>query len=267
MWLTYFLLTTVLILLYMVTIRRNRVDYKCFLLTLPTSHRRQKKFFRRYDKSIPIETVYGTDTKIVENAEKFKRIVKPEYYNEALKLHYNTTEKRPDITYFDMGAIGCYMGHMECYKRSFSQGLKYAVVFEDNVIIKSPELFDQIQNVIDVMGDDFEICFFHCLSRYPEGSDKGLERVKWITSMKCYLIHVDNMRKYHKHFFPIDNHVDLKHEDIIAQGARVYYKDLREYMKIDRSGPSTIGHSDWGAKMYFSRQYPAITTRVLKYGY
>ena len=136
MWLTYFLLTTVLILLYMVTIRRNGVDYKCFLLTLPTSHRRQKKFFRRYDKSIPIETVYGTDTKIVENAEKFKRIVKPEYYNEALKLHYNTTEKRPDITYFDMGAIGCYMGHMECYKRSFSQGLKYAVVFEDNVIIR-----------------------------------------------------------------------------------------------------------------------------------
>ena len=61
MWLTYFLLITVLILLYMVMIRRKRVDYKCFLLTLPTSHRRQKKFFRQYDKSCLLYTSDAAD--------------------------------------------------------------------------------------------------------------------------------------------------------------------------------------------------------------
>ena len=33
----------------------------------------------------------------------------------------------------------------------------------------------------------------------------------------------------------MDNHIDMKHEDLISQGARIYYKDLRHYMMIDRS--------------------------------
>ena len=247
--------------------RGDGLDYKCFLLTLPSSKKRQDTFMKHHDESVPIEIIYGTDTKKVENVSKFKHLVKPKYYEEALKMHYNKWHKRPDITYINMGAIGCYMGHMEFYKRCFTQGLKYAVMFEDNVIVKSPELYAQIQDVIDTLGNNFEICFFHCLSRLPDGQEKGLESVKWITSMKCYLVNVENMKKYYQHFFPIDNHVDLKHEDIIAEGARVFYKDSRDYMKIDRTGPSTIGHHDWGYKHRFSRQYPHLTTEVLKMGY
>jgi GR25 family glycosyltransferase involved in LPS biosynthesis len=82
----------------------------------------------------------------------------------ALEMHYNPDVKRPDITYFNLGAIGCFMGHMDFYKRCFDQGLRYAVVFEDNVIIKSDRLYDEIQKIIDERGDEFEMCFFHCLS-------------------------------------------------------------------------------------------------------
>jgi len=91
--------------------------------------------------------------------------------------------------------------------------------------------------------------------------------VNWISSTKCYLIHVDNMRKYHKHFYPMDNHVDMKHEDLIAKGARVYYKDLRHCMTIDRSHSSTIGHSDWDKKDFFSKRYPDATIDLLEKGY
>jgi len=266
---TFTLLCTIL---YVISIRLRRVHgdergYKCFLLTLPSSKKRQDTFMKHHDETVPIEVIYGEDTKQVDNAAKFKHFIKPEYYKEALKMHYNPSHKRPNITYINMGAIGCYMGHMEFYDRCFSQGLKYAVMFEDNVIVKTPELYKQIQDVIDTMGDNFEICFFHCLSRLPYGQEKGLERVKWITSMKCYLINVENMKEYYKYFFPIDNHVDLKHEDLIAKGARIFYKDLQAYMKIDRTGPSTIGHHDWGDKNHFSRQYPHLTTEVLKGGY
>ena len=159
---------------------------------------------------------------------------------------------------------------MEFYKRCFEQNLKYAVIFEDNVIIKDTRVYREIQDVINKKGDDFEMCFFHCLSRYPdkESAEKsGLERVKWISSTKCYLIHVDNMKKYYKHFFPIDNHVDMKHEDIIARGARVYYKDLRHCLHIDRSHNSTIGHSNWGKRKFFSKRYPTATTDELEYGW
>ena len=247
--------------------KKKELSYKCFLLTLPKSEDRQRVFFKYHDPTDEIETIYGIDTKRISNAEKFKHIIKPEYYKEAIRLKYDRRGGRPDITYFNLGAIGCYMGHMEFYRRCFEQNLKYALVFEDNVIVKDHQLYDQIQSVIDVMGDDFEMCFFHCLSRYPDKRENGLERVKWISSTKCYLIHVENMKQYYKYFFPIDNHVDMKHEDIIAEGARVYYKDMRKYMRIDRGKGSTIGHSDWGKKNYFSRQYPNVKTDVLIRGY
>ena len=50
------------------------------------------------------------------------------------------------------------------------------------------------------------------------------------------------MKRYTKYFLPMDNHIDMKHEDLIAKGARIYYKDMRRYMKIDRTHNSTIGH-------------------------
>ena len=182
-------------------------------------------------------------------------------------MHYDPTVKRPNITYFNLGAIGCFVGHMDFYKRCFDQGLKYAVIFEDNVVIKSPQLFNQIQEVIDEKGNNFEMCFFHCLSRLPDKTEGNLEKVKWISSTKCYLVNVDNMRKYNKYFYPMDNHIDMKHEDLIQKGARVYYKDLRKYMLIDRSKGSLIGHSDHGEKNFISRHHPQATPDDVKWGY
>ena len=73
------------------------------------------------------------------------------------------------------------------------QDLKYAVIFEDNVIVKSNKLYDEIQKVIDERGEEFEMCFFHCLSRLPDKQDGKLEKVKWISSTKCYF---DKCSKY-----------------------------------------------------------------------
>lgn len=270
MWLVVLtVLGVILFLLHRMRKRHGGLDYKCFLLTIPSSSERRRKFLASHDKGVPLEIIYSVDTKSVENAKKYQNIVDPTYFKEALRMHYNKKHLRPDMTYFNMGAIGCYMGHMEFYRRCFEQGLKYAVVFEDNVIVSNPRLYDEIQEVVDTLGDDFEMCFFHCLSRFtdPRGARGGLERVKWIASCKCYLINVENMQSYYGQFFPIDNHVDLKHEDLIANGARVFYKDLRDCMYIDRSGASTIGHSTHHKPKYFSRQYPSVTTDVLKYGY
>ena len=239
-------------------------DYKCYLLTLPESTERQRKFFKSHNSSIPIEVVYGVNTKNIKTAREFEDHIDPEYFEKAVEMHYNPQVKRPDITYFNLGAIGAYMGHTGIMKKCEH---KYALVFEDNVIIKGNRLYDEVQKVIDELGDDFEMCFFHCLSRIPTEVNKDLERVVWVSSMKCYLVNIHNMKKYMKYYFPIDNHVDNKTEDIIARGARVYYKDLRKYMKIDRSGPSTIGHSKHGRPQFFSRQNPSATPGDVIFGY
>lgn len=248
--------------------RQEEISYKCFLLTLKDDKERHNVFIENHDKTIPLEVIYGKDTRHPRDAMRYKNIIEPEYYKKAMKLYYNPDMIRPDITYFNLGAIGCYVGHLEFHKRCHEQGLKYAVIFEDNVVVKTKQLYEEIQNVIERKGDNFEMCFFHCLSRFPEKIEQGdLEKVRWISSTKCYLVHVPNMKKYVDYFLPMDNHIDMKHEDLIAKGARVYYKDLRHCMIIDRTHKSTIGHSDHGNKKFFSKQYPKITTHVLRRGY
>ena len=251
-----------------IIVNKSKYQYKCFLLTMKDEKLRQERFFKNHDSGIPIEVIYGSDTRNVETAREYEDKIPPKYFNKAVEMHYNSNVIRPNITYFNMGAIGCFMGHMEFYDRCFDQGLKYAVIFEDNVIVKSNQLYKQIQDVIDKKGDDFEMCFFHCLSRLPfDNGKEEIERVKWISSTKCYLVHVPNMKNYVKHFLPMDNHVDMKHEDLIAEGARVYYKDLRNYMRIDRSRRSTIGHREHGQESFVSRQYKNATINDVKWGY
>src|SRR5210317_2401457 len=267
-WVLLVISTILMVVLY----NRRRVekyvyDYKCFLLTIPKEVRRRETFMKHHNPDIPIEVIYGPDTRSVKTAREFENHIDPDYFEKAVEMHYNPSVKRPDITYFNLGAIGCFFGHMDFYQRCFDQGLKYAVIFEDNVIIKSDDLYDQIQSVIDEKGDDFEMCFFHCLSRLPDKKEGTLEKVKWISSTKCYLINVHNMRWYKRFFLPMDNHVDMKHEDLIARGARIYYKDLRRYMHIDRSHTSIIGHSDHGRRSFFSRVHPDVSIKKLKHGY
>jgi len=163
---------------------------------------RSEQFVRSIDKKMPLEIIYGKDTRTPQKAQQFQEYIDPDYYDKAVEMYHDPEVRRPDITYFNLGAIGCFMGHMEFYEKCFKQDLKYAVIFEDNVIIDSNRIYDEIQSVIDEKGDDFEMCFFHCLSRLPEKKEGTLEKVKWISSTKCYLINVHNMRWFKRFFFP-----------------------------------------------------------------
>ena len=267
---TLVIIICLIILIIFIKLEYPKIDYKCYILsTKSSSDERLKKFLNFHDSRIPIEVVYGDVTKTPAQADKYKDVIEPKYYRNALKLYYDNKAIRPNITYFNLGAIGCYMGHLDIYKRAFLQGVKYALVFEDNVIIKHKNFYKEVQTFIDKHGDDFELAFFHCLSRFKDTDSvvDESEKVKWISSTKCYLIHVDNMRKYYEYFLPMDNHIDMKHEDLIEKGARVYYKDLRTCLMINRGTNSIIGHSDWYNKDFFSKQYPNEKTSVLKSGY
>ena len=113
---------------------------------------------KHFNGATPLDVIHGPNTKNVKIAREYEDIVDPEYFEKALEMHYDPLVKRPNITYFNLGAIGCFVGHMDFYRRCFEQDLKYAVIFEDNVIIKSPRLFDEIQKVIDEKGENFEMC-------------------------------------------------------------------------------------------------------------
>jgi len=245
----------ILALVFMLVRRENTWSYESYLLTLPVAEERRKVFFRHNTDGPKVRVVYGPDTRGVEAARKFEHHVQSEFMEKAVEMHYEKSVIRPNMTYFNLGAIGCQMGHADIWTRAMKAGHKYILVFEDNVVVKSPKkLHNYVEAFIKEKGDDFEACFFHCLHYLPDEVQK--DRVRWISSTKCYLMHVPNMEKYFPLFFPMNNHVDLKFEDIIAEGARVYYRDLRKYLAIDRREPSTIGHSVHDDTEMFSRRFP-----------
>jgi GR25 family glycosyltransferase involved in LPS biosynthesis len=262
----YLVVVVILLLAFLILRREPTWSYETYLLTLPDAEERRKVFFEHNTHGPKVHVVYGQDTRVVETARKFEEHVQSEFMEKAVEMHYDPSVVRPNITYFNLGAIGCQMGHADIWNRASSEGHKYALVFEDNVVVRLPEKFHRyVESFIQEKGDDFEACFFHCLHYLPDAVQK--DRVRWISSTKCYLLHVPNMKEYFPLFFPMNNHVDLKFEDIVAKGARVYYRDLRKYLDIDRSGPSTIGHSAHDETEMFSRRFPKATTSDLIKGW
>lgn len=260
------LIVSLLILVYFTLRREEKYQYSAYLLTIPGAVERRKRFFAHArDDIVPTQVVYGDDTRQIVNARKYEHVIEPQYFEKAVEMYYDENVRRPTMSHFNIGAIGCYFGHMDILNKAINDKVKYALIFEDNVVVKSPKLYDEVERFIKERGDSFEACFFHCLSYLPDESEK--EKVLWISSTKCYLVHVPNMAQYLPSFIPMDNHVDLKFEDIIAKGARVYYRDMRKYLTIDRSQPSMIRHRSEEDNLFFSRQYPKIPRSKLIKGY
>jgi hypothetical protein len=243
------------------------IRYTTYMLTLPGSSTRQEKFFENLNSAVPVQVVHGVNTRDVETARSYEDRVHPEYMKQALKMHWNKDAVRPDVTYFNLGAIGAMVGHLEIHELAKRQGVKYALVLEDNVLVTDERFFKEVEGVLDTLGDDFEMCFFHCHQRLSDGDVGTLEKIKWISGMKAYVVHVDNMLKYHRYFYPMDNHIDNKMEDLVVKGARIFYKHMEHCISVDRTGGSTIGHSPHGKKEFFSRQHPHLTPSSLRNGF
>jgi len=218
---------------------------KIFLLTLEKSTERRNNFMQSYKKlnNFPLEIIWGINTKIPANAEKYRGLVDP--YKFSIMYDLDSGKKqRTEMSDFNSGALGCYLGHMDFYKRCSEQGLKYALICEDNIVFDT-SFFDEINNLI--VPSDFDVIFFHSWNNISYNTSfcnsPKLKKLKKVMGTKCYLINVESMKKYYPLFYPIDNHIDFKYQDLIKKGCNVYYIPLESIDIRYTSESSTIGHS------------------------
>ena len=114
----FVVLLVIVVYILVVTYREEKIkikekyDYKCFLLTVNSAKTRQERFFKHYSGFTPIEVIYGPNTSNVKIAREYEDIIEPEYFEKALEMHYDPTVKRPNITYFNLGAIGLSLIHI-----------------------------------------------------------------------------------------------------------------------------------------------------------
>uniref|UniRef100_A0A6C0AZ59 Glycosyl transferase family 25 domain-containing protein n=1 Tax=viral metagenome TaxID=1070528 RepID=A0A6C0AZ59_9ZZZZ len=245
------------------TCNRINID-KVFILTLGTDTERYLNFKKSYTCDIPLEVILGVNTKIPENSEKYKELVEPEKFNK-MYLYDKKIEKRPNQTYFNSGALGCYLGHLEFYKRCFSQNLKYALILEDNITLTSA-FNDELKNLN--LPSNFDVCFLHAFRYVGKETDQcgdNLIDMKWVNGTKAYLINVENMKKYYPLFYPINNHVDRVYEKLVSHGCNMYYKQFKS-IKISTS-VSTINHTDMideATQFFYLKEFSNNDIRVVE---
>ena len=234
---------------------------RCFVLTMSTDSARFKAFSSTYNLDIPLEPIIGVNTKKPENAEPFKRLVVPEKFNKMYLLDTGKAE-RIDSSYFNSGALGCYLGHIEFYKRCFDQNLNYAMIFEDNVVLK-PEFKKEMSML--VLPPDFDMCFLHNWTLKGEPlvkCDQNFQKIKFVMGTKCYIINVKRMWKYFPLFFPIETHIDYATEKLIYHGANVYFRKTDPIHVVYIDGG--IGHSNVPDKNDDVSPYFKINLKTLR---
>jgi len=228
---------------------------KCFLLTLKESQKRRDTFLQSYKNckcDIPLEIIWGINTKIPENTHQYSYLISNEKYKNMYK--YDTGELvRPDHTYFNSGALGCYLGHMEFYKKCFQENLKYAIIFEDNVIL-SNNFTKELNNALKQLPYNFSVCFLHAHSsvhNIEKVCYNEIKKIKLVLGTKCYLINVESMKNFYPLFYPIQNHVDRIYERLSYEGANIYLINLPS-ISLSNS-KSTINHTNVidGNKQFF----------------
>ena len=214
---------------------------KVFVLSMKKSVDRRNGFINSYKglyNEVPLEIIWGIDTKDPKNSEPYRDIVEPRKFEQMYDLDSGKKE-RNSLSDFNSGALGCYLGHMSFYQKCFEQNIRYALICEDNL------RFNKNFKTEMILPSDFDIVFFHSWNNVGEETNQcidGIKKLKKVMGTKCYLINVESMKKYYSLFYPIDNHIDLKYKDLINKGCNIYYIPL-ETISVDSKGGSTIGHS------------------------
>jgi len=109
----------------------NFSDFDTYVINLPTSTERLASFTKQYNasdlSSFPIQ-VYPA---ILGKTLDIQKYVTPKAYNQILaseksglrKYHYELTK----------GAVGCYLSHLDIYKKIANSDKEYGLIFEDDI--------------------------------------------------------------------------------------------------------------------------------------
>ena len=73
-------LILIIVSLYILAGMNPKYQYKCFLLTMKKEKLRQERFFKNHDSNIPIEVIYGPDTRDIETAREYEDKIDPKYF-------------------------------------------------------------------------------------------------------------------------------------------------------------------------------------------
>jgi GR25 family glycosyltransferase involved in LPS biosynthesis len=167
------------------------------------------------------ERIEAVDGKLITEKEK----------NKLLSLKSRRLFNNP-ISFKDiksLGAIGCYISHVEVWKLALNRGEKNIIILEDDIQLKLD--INQIDEYIKTRPDDYDICYLDWYGLYGYDNTKEYNS-HWnknncdeISFFSAYMISKNGIKKLLQNVFPIEQQIDC-----YADAYAIENKDFNRYL-------------------------------------
>ncbi len=152
-----------------------------------------------------VKRIPAVKVKYLEDVEKYKTLIDPEKYKNLLENNKNNSRKN----HYDLtnGSVGCFLSHINIYKDIITRNIPYAIVFEDDLVIKdSKQVFWNKINNIDIPADT-DIFLVDAIIKDKNLKD-GINKINFFFLTTFYIITNKGAKTILENIFPIKFQID-----------------------------------------------------------
>jgi exopolysaccharide biosynthesis predicted pyruvyltransferase EpsI/GR25 family glycosyltransferase involved in LPS biosynthesis len=159
-----------------------------------------KKFDFKNSKRIP-----AVNTKTFENVLKYEVLILEDSLNK-LKIN-NNKQSRTKHLELTNGSIGCYISHLNVYKKMLENNVEFALVFEDDLTIDC--IKEEFWNVIKDINIPPDTDIFLLDAIYSKNNkNEIISKIKFFLCLHCYIITLNGAKKILEIAYPIEMQID-----------------------------------------------------------
>jgi GR25 family glycosyltransferase involved in LPS biosynthesis len=186
----------------------GKLDTMCWVINLEKNGSRLRSFMYNYQNSdisyLPLHrlsAIYGRDLDVK------KYITDGAYRNLLINERQGYRTRHYQLT---RGAIGCYLSHMEIYKKLVNDDrYNYYLIFEDDGKIL-PNVNTAIGEAIADAPDDWDIIVFGPIINFVTAESKHLRKFKYFWGLIGYAISKRGAKKFLDDHDKINMQIDSK---------------------------------------------------------
>lgn len=216
----------------------KKLDTLCWVINLDKNTSRLNTFMHHFQNSdlsnLKIKrfsAIYGKEIDI-------RKYVTPGAYKNMLLHEKNGYRTRH--YHITRGAVGCYLSHMEIYKKLLQdEKHDYYLVFEDDAKIL-PHVKNTIADAIDHAPADWDMIVFAPILQFVSAETQYLKKFKYFWGLIGYAISKEGARKFLAAHDKINMQIDSKMTYMIINNQFNVYATKKPIVMNDRSQGTDI---------------------------
>lgn len=215
-------------------------NFDCHIINLDRNTSRLAGSLNYYNQSdlnfVPLKRFSAIDGKKLELSE-IEKIVTPSVYKGILEL--DSTNKRSRESQLTRGMIGCYLSHLEIYKKILEGKYNMGIVFEDDIVIDSNIYKNSIKDIDKIYPCDWDIILLGYITFFDYKDQGDYYDVYNFWGLQGYVISKKGAKKIIKYGLPINQQID-HYMSKLAKGGYLNIYASKQNMVVQNSVYSDV---------------------------